>query len=262
MKSSLAFSLLFLLPSIRAAALPQLFGDELESTASSQKRDDSGNIALRSPESGFLNRDSMDAYLAEAGASTADDPSLDNSLNLKQDLSARSPQGPTSNPGEFTDAGLSRANSAHHESSKDSSSSFSADNGQGSDHNLDDDFLKMSEDVPPGMDLMMEDDPKMGYHRHHNGSHHNGTHHHGWNGTHPAWNATDHHHHHHNHTWGSMPTATGTWFPTGTAWMPSGKGMPRHHRKVPSAAYAGFRGPKSKRDGSFSKNDEYSAGGI
>ena len=251
MKPSVAFSLLFLLPSIRAAALPQLVGDELESTSSSQKRDDSGNLAPRSPEPDFLNKDNKDTYLAEAGPIKIDDSSRDNFLDLERDLSARSPQGPPSNPGEFTDVGLSRVNSAHHGSSADSSSLSSAGNGPEPDHNLDGEFLKMSGDGPPEMDLMMEDDPKMGDHRHHNGSHHNGTHHHHeWNGTHPAWNATDHHHHGHNDTWGPMPTATGAWFPSGTAWIPSGTGTPRHHRKVPSAAYAGFQGPKSKRDGS------------
>lgn len=228
MRSSVALSLLFLLPSIRAAALPQLVGDELESTSSSQKRDALGNLTPRSPESGLLNKDSKDESLVKADASTIDDPSLGHSLNLERDISARDPQGTTSNP-----------NSASLPSSADDDQEIDA---------LDEEFSKMSEDGPSGIDLMMEDDSKVEHHLHHNGSHHNGTHHHHHkgNGTHPAWNATDyHHHHHHNETWGPMPTGTGAWFPTGTGWMPSGTGRPRHHRKVPSAAYAGYRGPMS-----------------
>ena len=313
MKSSVAFSLLFLLPSIHAAALPQLVGDELESTSSSQKRDASGNLAPRSPKPGFLNEDSEHEYLPEATASMTDDPSLDPSSNLKPDLSARSPQGPASNPGEFTDVGLSRVNPANHDLSTDSSSpSSSVDNGQdfytikgGFGPSVD--SPKMAHDGAPRRDHMMGDDAKMEYHRHHNGTHHehrkdgilaeynshgehivvyNGTHY--PNGTsynpanetmdggkmiaevvidgdevvvyHQLWNGTHHHHHHHNHTGGSMPTATGVWLPSGTGWIPSGTGAPRHYRKVPSAAYAGYRGPKSKRDGKISKDDEYSVG--
>ncbi|CAD6583434.1 MAG: hypothetical protein ASARMPRED_001318 [Alectoria sarmentosa] len=320
MKSSVAISLLFLLPSIHAAALPQLVGDELESTSSSQKRDASGNLAPRSPKPGFLNEDSEHEYLPEAAASRTDDPSLDPSLNLKRDLTARSPQGPASNPGEFTGVGLSRVNPANHDLSTDSSSSSSSvDNGQdfytikgGFGHSVD--SSKMAHDGAPRKDHMMGDDAKMEYHRHHNGTHHrwNGTHHehrkdgilaeydsHGehivvYNGTqypngtnynpanetmdggkmiaeviidgdevvvyHQLWNET--HHHHHNHTGGPMPTATGLWLPSGTGWIPSATGAPHHHRKVPSAAYAGYRGPKSKRDGKVSKDDEYSVGGF
>ena len=241
-----------------------------------------------------------------------DDPSLHASSNIKRELSARSPQGPASNPGEFTDVGLSRVNPANHGSSAGSSSSSSADDSQklytitsGFDSKIAHEALKMSQDGSPGRDLMMGDEAKMEHHRHHNGSHHrtwNGTRHdhrkdgilaeyntHGehivvYNGTHysngtsysPAnetmdggkmlekvvvdgdevvvyqqpWNDTRHHrHHHHNHTGGPMPTATGVWLPSGTAWIPSGTGRPHHHRKVPSAAYAGFRGPMLKRDG-------------
>ena len=299
MKPSTVLSLLFLLPGIRGAALPQLIGSELESTSSPLKRDASGTLAPRSLQPGFseLEDDGTKFDISpEAATAMTDDPSLDPSLNLKQDLFARNPQGPASNPGEFTDVGLSRVNPANHEFSADSSSSSSTS--------------KLSHDRHPGWDVMMEDDAKNEHRRHRDGSHH----HHGWNGTHdehrkdgiltefnahgehivvyngthypngtsysPAnetmdggkmlekvvvagdevvvyrqpWNDT-HHHHHHNHSGAPMPTATGVWLPSGTGWIPSGTGRPRHHRKVPSAAYAGFQGPRSKRGG-------YSAGGV
>lgn len=321
MKYSAALSLLFLLPSIRAAAVPQLIGSELESTSSSLKRDTSGSLVPRSPQPGPSEPEiqgSKRETLPEAAASLTDDPSLGVSLNLKRDLSARSPQGPASNPGEFIDVGLSRVNPANHHSPADSSSSSSpADNGsEGSDPRLIDGASKISHDESRERHHMMEEDEKMEHHRHHNGTrdhNRNGTHHehgkdgilaefnaHGehivvYNGTHypngtnysPAnetmdggkmlekvvvdgdevvvyrqpWNST-HYLHHHNHTEGPMPTATGVWLPSGTGWIPSGTGRPRHHRKVPSAAYAGFRGPMAKRDGRFSKDDEYSAGGV
>ncbi|KAL9067579.1 MAG: hypothetical protein Q9161_006768 [Pseudevernia consocians] len=302
-----AFSLLFLLPSIHAAALPQLIGSELESTSSSLKRDNTNNLVPRSPKPG----------VPGAVASMTDDPSLDPSSTLKRDLSARSPQGPASNPGEFIDVGLSRVNPANHHSSADSSASSSTDDGQeidaatagskGSDPSL---MSKVSHDRHREWDVMMGEDAKMEHHRHHkwNGTHHehrkegvlaefnsHGEHIIVYNGTHypngtsysPAnetmdggkmlekvvvdgdevvvyshpWNETRHHHH--NHTGQPMPTATGVWLPSGTGWIPSGTGSPRHHhRKVPSAAYAGFRGPMSKRDGRFSKDDEHSARGV
>lgn len=273
MKSSATLSLLFLLPSIRAAAVPQLIGSELESTSSSLKRDASGNLAPRSAQPGS----------SELGSYITDDPSLGPSSDSKQHLSARGPQGPDSNPGEFIDIGLSRENPRNHHSSADSSSSSSSSA---------DDDKKMSHEGPPDWDVMMGDDGKSEHHRHHNGSRrkegiltefnshgehivvYNGTHY--PNGTHysPAnetmnggqmlealvvagdevvvyrqpWNDTRHHHHH-NHTGGAGPTATGVWLPSGTGWIPSSTGRPRHHRKVPSAAYAGFRGPMAKRYG-------------
>ncbi|KAL9134869.1 MAG: hypothetical protein Q9175_003939 [Cornicularia normoerica] len=325
MKSSMALSLLLLLPSIRAAALPQLVGDELESTSSSQKRDAPGNLAPRSSQPGSSEleyKGSIQEALPEAVASTTDDPSLDPS-NLNRDLSSRSPQGPASNPGEFIDVGLSRVNPANHHSSTDSSSS-STDNGQEMDAVTDGSkwshsshfggHSSMSHDRPPGEDHIAGPDPKMENDHHHNGSHHHkwsGTDHehrkdgilaefnaHGehivvYNGTHypngtsynPANETMDggqvlekvvvdgdevvvyrepwdrHHHHHHNQSRGHMPTATGVWLPSGTGWIPSGTGRPRHHGKVPSAAYAGFRGPMSKRGGRFGK-DKYSAGRV
>ncbi|CAF9936544.1 hypothetical protein IMSHALPRED_010793 [Imshaugia aleurites] len=294
MKSSAAVSLLLLLPSIRAAALPQLIGSELESTSSHLKRDSSGNLAPRSPQPGPSEmgyEDSKPVILPKAAAFMTDDPSLDPSLNLERDLSARSPQGPASNPGEFTYNDLSRENPANHHSSGESSSSPEDDGF------VDEKASEMPSDGGPGRHLM-EEYEKMEHHRHHNGTHHhdwNGTHHehrkdgiltefnaHGehivvYNGTQypngtsyspanetmaggelleevvvdgdevavyrQAWNQTGHHHHHHNHTGGPMPTATGVWLPSGTGWIPSGTGRPRHHRKVPSKAYAGFRGP-------------------
>lgn len=265
MKSSAALSLLFLLRGIHAAVLPQLVGSELESTSVPMKRDISGN-----------------ELLPEAARSMTDDPSLDPSLNLKRDLSARDPQGPASNPGEFIDVGLSRSNPANR-------------------HRYYEKNYEKDGDERPERKLMMEDGFKTEYHRHHNGSHHehqkegiltefnshgehivvyNGTHFANGTAYHPAnetmgggkmlekvvvdgdevvvyrqpMNETYHHHHHHNHTWGPSPTATGVWLPSGTGWIPSGTGWPRHHRKVPNAAYAGFDGPMSKRDGSASKD--------
>ena len=330
MKPSTVLSLLFLLPGIRGAALPQLIGSELESTSSPLKRDASGNLAPRSLQPGFSEPEDDDTksnILPEASASMTDDPSLDPSLKPEQDLFARKPQGPASNPGEFTGVGLSRVNPANHDFSADSSSSSSSssstDDGQdlytitagskGFDPGL---ISKLSHSRHPGWDVLMQDDAKDEHRRHRKGSHHhdswNGTHHehrkdgilaefnsHGehivvYNGTHhpngtsysPAnetmdggkmlgevvvagdevvvyrqpWNDT--HHHHHNDTGAAMPTATGVWLPSGTGWIPSGTGQPRYRRKVPSAAYAGFRGPRSKRDGKFSKDDKYPAGGV
>lgn len=281
MKISVAISLLFLLPSIRAAALPQLIGDELESTSSPLNRDARGNLAPRSPKPDFAELDHKSnkrEALPKAVTSMADDPSLDPSFNLKRDVSSRSPQGPASNPGEFIGVGISRVNPANRDTSSGSS------------------------------DLLMEDDGEMRQHRHYNSSHHhrlNGKHRehqktgilaelnsHGehivvYNGTHfsngtrysPANITIDggklinktvidgdeiavyrepfnrhHHHHPQNLTGGLMPTPTGefmptptptgVWLPSGTGWIPSGTGRPRHHRKVPSQALAGFEGPK------------------
>ena len=254
MKSLAAFSLLFFLPSIHAAALPHLVGNELQSTS---KRDASGNLASRSPQSGEI--------LPAASRSMTDNPSLDPALNVERDLSGRSPQGPDSNPGEFTGVDLSRYNPAnrHHDPS-----SF----GEG----------------PKNHEAEKE------RHRHHNGTHWNSTdlehrkqegiltelNAHGehivvYNGTHfangthyhPAnetvgggpllgdvvvagdevavyrqpWNETRHHRHHPEDSDG------GFWLPSGTGWIPRPSGQPRHHRKVPSPAEAGFRGPKSEK---------------
>ncbi len=291
MKYLAALSLLCLLPSIRAAALPQLVGNELRSTSSSSKRDSSGNLIPRSSQPGEI--------LPEAAPSMTDDPSLDPSSYVKRDLSSRSPQGPRSNPGEFTDVGLSNFNDANHQPISDSSSSSSAGSGQDM-YNVTGD----SDGVDPNLN---GDGMGMKHHRHHNGTrYHNGTRHHKWNstrhehrkegiltefnthgehivvynGTHlpngtnyrPAnetmnggkmlgkvvvagdevvvyrrpWNETRHHRHHRNDTGGPMPTATGIWLPSGTGWIPSATERPRYHRKVPSAALAGFRGPKAR----------------
>ena len=276
MKSSATLSLLFLLPSIHAAALPRLVGSELESTSSMLKRDSSGKLVPRSPQPGEV--------LPEATISMTDDRSLDPSSNVERDISARSPQGPDSNPGEFTGFDLSRANPANHHPGG-------------------------HPDPPRGREVLMaEDDMAHRHHKHNSSRHHNwsSTRHknrtegvltefnaHGehivvYNGTHypngtsysPAnttanggkllgevvvagdevaiyrqpWNAT--HHRHHNQTVKPSPTATGIWLPSGTAWIPSSTGGPRHHRKVPSPDNAGFRGPKSRKgwkvDESFS----------
>ena len=314
MKSSAALSLLFFLPSIRAAAVPQLIGSELESTSSTLKRDTSGNLTPRSPQPGsseLVYEASEPEQLPKTAVSFSDDPSLDLSTNSERDLSTRDPQGPASNPGEFTDVGLSRVNPANQDSSADSSSSISADDdeklytvtaGLGP---INEAFEK-SRDEHPGRKLLMGDDGKMEHHRHHDwnrtdhghrkdgilaefnshGEHivvYNGTHYPNGTSYSPKnetmdggklldevvvagdevvvysqpWNRT-HHHHHHNHTGGAAPTATGVWLPSGTGWIPSSTGRPRHHRKVPSAAYAGFEGPMSKRDGSLRKD----AGGL
>ena len=255
MKSSATLSLLFLLPSIHALALPQLF----------------------------------------------DSPST-----VERDLSARSPQGPTSNPGEFTGFDLSRANPANHPKH-----SGTAGTGGQEDVNTN----GGSYDSPPSREVVMLE---VAHHHNNNSSRHhrwNSTRHahrkegiltefnaHGehivvYNGTHfpngtsysPAnttanggtllgevvragdeiavyrqpWNATRHHrhHHHHNQTVESNATpTTGIWLPSGTAWIPSstGTGLPgRHHRKVPSSELAGFEGPKSRKKGKFVVVDEY-----
>ena len=297
MKYSVTISLLFLLPSIRAAALPQLVSDELESTSSPLKRDAQGNLAPRSREPGFADPKSKGnkrEVLSEAVASMADDPSLDPSSLLKRGLYSRSPQGPDSNPGEFIGVEYSRVNPANHHTSSGSSSSSSSGEGNRGIGGVTND----SNVVVPI--VVTEDDGEMRHHRHHNSSHHyglDGTHRehrepgvlgelnaHGehiviYNGTHfsngtrynPANTTIDggklinetviagdeiavyrepfnrhHHHHPHNLTGGPMPTATGVWLPSGTGWIPSSTGRPRHHRKVPSQDLAGFRGPKRK----------------
>ena len=308
MKSLVAISLLFLLPSIRAAALPQLIGDELESTSSHFKRDARGNLAPRSPKPDFAElgyKGSKREALPKAVTSMADDPSLDPSFNLKRDVSSRSPQGPASNPGEFIGVEISRVNPANRDTSSGSSSSSSSsseeDNrGMGAVTNDSRVVVPIfiGEIGPPARDLLMEDDGEMRQHRHYNSSHHhrlNGTHRehrktgilaelnsHGehivvYNGTHfsngtrysPASTTIDggklinktvidgdeiavyrepfnrhHHHHPQNLTGGLMPTPTRVWLPSGTGWIPSSTGRPRHHRKVPSQTLAGFRGPK------------------
>ena len=263
MKSSATLSLLFLLPSIHAIALPQLFDSKLESTSSNSKRDSSGKLVSRSPISGQT--------IPEAKISVRDDPSLDHPSNVKRDLSARSPQGPTSNPGEFTGFDLSRANPANHPKSSGTSSSSSAGSGG-----------RQDEIIANGgsydREVVMPEAPAHG--QNHNGSRHhrwNSTRHahrkegiltelnaHGehivvYNGTHfpngtsysppnttanggtllgevvvagdeiavyrQPWNDTHHHRHHHNQTVGSNPTGTtGIWLPSGTAWIPSSAG--------------------------------------
>lgn len=301
MKSSAALSLLFFLPSIRAAAVPQLIGSELESTSSTLKRDTSGNLIPRSPQPGSSELGyggSKQDNFPETAVSISDDPSLGPSTNFKRDLSTRNPQGPASNPGEFTDVGLSRVNPANQDSSADSSSLYTATAGFGPINEA----LDKSRDEHPGRKLLMGGDGKLEHHRHHdwNRTHHgdrkegvlaefnsHGEHIVVYNGTHypngtsyrptnetvdggkilekvvvagdevvvyrQPWNHTRHHHHH-NHTGGAAPTATGVWLPSGTGWIPSSTERPRYHRKVPSAAYAGFRGPMSKRDGGLRKD--------
>lgn len=306
MKSSATLSLLFLLPSIHAIALPQFIGSKLESTSSNSKRDSSGNLVPRSPISGQT--------IPDATISMTDDPSLDQPSNVKRDLSARSPQGPTSNPGEFTGFDLSRANPANHPKSSGTSSSSSAGSGGRQEGIIGNGG---SDDGSPSREVVMPETAQMGHGHHHNSSRHhkwNSTRHahrkegiltefnaHGehivvYNGTHfpngtsysPAnttanggtllgevvvagdeiavyrqpWNDTHHHHrHHHNQTLRPHATATtGIWLPSGTAWIPSssGTGAPfHHHRKVPSSELAGFRGPKSRKKGTFVIVDEY-----
>ena len=290
MKSSVTISLLFLLPSIRAAALPQLVGDELESTSSPLKRDAQGNLAPRSSEPVFSDPESKSnkrEVLSEAVASMADDPSLDPSSILKRDLSSRGPQGPDTNPGEFIGVGISRVNPANHHTSSGSSSSSSSEEGNRGIDGVTND----SKVVVP----IVEDDEDIRHHRHHyrlNGTHRehrepgvlgelnsHGEHIVIYNGTHfpngtrysPANTTIDggklinetviagdeiavyrepfnrhHHHHPHNLTGEPTPTPTGVWLPSGTGWIPSSTGRPRHHRKVPSQDLAGFRGPKRK----------------
>ena len=224
MKSSAAVSLLFLIPSIRAAALPQLVGYELESTSSSVKRDLSGNLAPRSPQPGSSelgDEGSESENLPEAVTSMADDPSLHPSWNLERDLSARSPQGPASNPGEFTDVGLSRVNPANHHSSEDSSSS-SADNdpglytivggAKGVDPSLIDGASKWAHDE---RHRMMEDEAKMEHHRHYSGSHHH------WNGTHRKDGILTEFNSHGEH----IVVYNGTHYPNGTSYSPANKTM-------------------------------------
>ena len=321
MKSSGTLSLFLLLPSIYTAALPlQLIDNGLASAPSSSKRDTSGNLAPRSPQPGDIS--------PEAAASITDDPSLDPSSFLKRTISARNPQGPDSNPGEFTGFDLSRNNPANHHTSSGSSSSSSAGGGEDR-HNVTVDINAVDpnavdgtsgrhHDRPPGREVMTVEGQEMGHHRYHNASRHhksNGTHHehrkegiltefnaHGehivvYNGTHypngtnyrhanktenggevvgdvvvagdevvvyrqPS-NETCHHcHYYHNETDGSTPTATGFWLPSGTGWIPSGAGRPRHHRKVPSPGNAGFRGPKSRMRGASGKEAEFISGTV
>ena len=224
MKSSAALSLLFLIPSIRAAALPQLVGSELESTSSSVKRDLSGNLAPRSPQPGsseLEDEGSESDNLPEAATLMADDPSLHPSSNLERDLPARSPQGPASNPGEFTDVGLSRVNPANHHSSEDSSSS-SADNdpglytivggAKGVDPSSIDGASKMAHD---GRHRMMEDEAEKEHHRPYSGSHHH------WNGTHRKDGILAEFNSHGEH----IVVYNGTHYPNGTSYSPANKTM-------------------------------------
>lgn len=296
MKSSAALSLLFFLPSIRAAAVPQLVGSELESTSSTLKRDTSGNLTPRSPQPGSSELEfqgSKPNKSPETAVSLTDDPSLGLSTNSERDLSTRDPQGPASNPGEFTDVSLSRVNPANQDSSSvNGEKLYTAKAGVGSIKEA----LDKLRDEHPGRKLLMGDDEKSEHHRHHDSNRTHAAHRkdgilaefnsHGehivvYNGTHypngtkysPTNETMDggqlleetvvagdevvvysrpfnrtRHHNHHNHTGGAAPTATGVWLPSGTGWIPSSTGRPK---KVPSAAYAGFRGPMSKRDGNL-----------
>lgn len=307
MKSSAALSLLFFLPSVRAAAVSHLVGSELESTSSTLKRHTSGNLSPRSLQPGTSEL-GYNKPEVPRGVAVSDDPSLDASLNLNRDLAARSPQGPASNPGESIDLGLSRVNPANRHTSADSSSSTTADDGEDLDTFMAglgpmNEAFEKYRDGHPGRKLMMGHE-KAEHYRHHgwNRTYHghrkegileefnsHGEHIVVYNGTHypngtrysptnetmdggkmlektvvagdevvvysQPLNYTRHHHHHHyNVTGGAAPTATGVWLPSGTGWIPSATERPRYFRKVPSAAYAGFEGPMSKRDGRVRKD--------
>ena len=167
MKSSAALSLLFLFPSLHAAALPQNIGSELESTTSTLKRDASGKLVPRFPRSGKI--------LREAVISMTDDPPLGPSSNLKRELSARGPQGPVSNPGEFTGFDLSRANPANHHTSSNSSSSAPAGSGEVT--------YNVTVDRPPDREVTMVEGIEVKHHGHHNSSRHR------------IWNSTYQEHH-------------------------------------------------------------------
>ena len=172
MKSSGSLSLFLLLPSIHAAALPQLIGNGLASTLSSLKRDTSGNLAPRSPQPGDIP--------PQAAASITDDPSLDPSSFINRAISARSPQGPDSNPGEFTGFDLSRNNPAnHHPSSGPSSSAGSSEDRHNVtvdtnavDPNAVDGTSGRHHDRAPGREVMTVEGQEMGHHRYHNASRH------------------------------------------------------------------------------------------
>ena len=206
MKSSATLSLLFLLPSIHAVALPQFIGSELRSTFSIFKRDSSGKFAPRFPEPGQT--------IPEATTSMTDDPSLDHPSTVKRDLSARSPQGPTSNPGEFTGFDLSRANPANHPKSSHTSSSSSAGTG-GQEEII---ANGGSYDHPPSREVVMPEAAQIAHHQHHNGSHHRNS---------KNWNSTRHAHRkegiltefnsHGEH----IVVYNGTHFPNGTSYHPA-----------------------------------------
>ena len=301
MKSLAALSLLFLFSSIRAAALPKLIDSELESQSKPLERDTSGNLIPRSPQRGSSELEyegSKPKSRREVVVPMTDDTSPDPFSNLKRDISARDPQGPASNPGEFIGVGLSRVNPANHNSSAKSSSPSLADSGQkfytitgGFDPKHVHEALKLSHGWRPGRKLLMGDGTKMEHNREHrkdgvltefssHGEHivvYNGTHF--PNGTRysPANETMDggkmlekvivdgdevvvyrkpgnDMNYHHNRT--------RVWLPSGTGWIPSGTERPNHHRKVPSAASAGFRGPKAKRHGRFSEDEDPSAGEV
>lgn len=156
MKSSAALSLLFLFPTLHAAALPQMVGSELESTASTFKRDVSGELVPRSTRSGKI--------LPEAVTSMTDDPPLGPFSNIIRKISARGPQGPVSNPGEFTGFDLSRANPANHHTSSNSSASSPAGSGEVT--------YNVTVDRPPEGEVIMVEDIEVKYHGHHNSSRH------------------------------------------------------------------------------------------
>ena len=206
MKSSAALSLLFLLPSIHAVALPQLFDSVLESTSSNFKRDSSGKLVPRFPKPG--------PTIPEATTSMTEDPSFDPPSNVRRDLSARSPQGPTSNPGEFTGFDLSRANPANHPKSSGTSSSSSAGTG-GQEEIV---SSGGSYDQPPSREVVMPEAAQLAHYKNHNSSHHRNS---------TKWNSTRHAHRkegiltefnaHGEH----IVVYNGTHFPNGTSYSPA-----------------------------------------
>ena len=205
MKSSATLSLLFLLPTIHAFALPQVISSKLERTSSDFKRDSSGKLVPRSP--------IPDQAIPEATTSLTDDPSFDPPSNVKREISARNPQGPASNPGEFTGFDLSRANPANHPKSSGTSSSSSTGTG-GQEEII---ASGGSYDHPPSREVIMPD-AQIAHHHHHNSSHHR-------DGT--NWNSTRHAHRkqgiltefnaHGEH----IVVYNGTHFPNGTSYHPA-----------------------------------------
>ena len=201
MKSSATLVLLCLLPSIHAIALPQLFDSELESTSSNFKRDSSGKLVPRYPRPGKT--------IPEATTSMTDDSSLDHPSTVKRDLSARSPQGPTSNPGEFTGFDLSRANPANHPKSSGTSSSSSGGTG-GHEETI---ASEGSDDQSSDREVVMVEGVQMAHRQHHNSSHHrNSTRHaHRKEGILTEFNAHGEH----------IVVYNGTHFPNGTSYSPA-----------------------------------------
>lgn len=201
MKSSGALSLLFLFPTVYAAALPQIIGSELESTTGTFKRDASAKPVPRSPRS--------DEILPEAVTSMTDDLPLGPSSNIIRGLSARGPQGPVSNPGEFTGFDLSRANPANHHAS----SSPSPPSSTGSSEAM----YTVTVDQPPGTEVIMVEDIEVKYHSHHNSSRHRT-----WNGTyqeHRKEGILTEFNSHGEH----IVVYNGTHYPNGTSYSPANK---------------------------------------